>query len=525
MVFMAESIPNVNRNSSQCNVFHMESDKMDESKDSGSEKNALPVVRSVAMSENIARSVREEVKHLIHVESPVNNVLAAAGCLVEVEKDPGFSLGKAEYHSYGTNSSVSYILPSIEESIVSAVILSKWDDIMGPQTVHVWLREEAKSVPCHSDAKNKTCLTKAVKYVTCHTVNYTGSSCVSSNSADSTERSNSIFVVPELDLIAQSLVFQLRDQELNVPYSLALMVSYQHYNYFLHLRQLCRHWLQRMAARLHVILLKCFSTHCSFEASEQVNGWMLDMCNMMASLKTYGLATVRQMYNRHVLNHPLLERIVTSHLQTFGCTVVVGASSEDINSLILFLGNSSFHSGLFLQGLLLNEFGCRQLCSVELAANPYPVTAVDLTRGVQSSAVKQSPLHHLHLARRRQMAQREHRQLCENEDVDESDHQLHESVLHSVKEGANLVISLLEDLRHLPSGLWTTYIGFFKQKLDTLAYTLLNLVTWMRSESDKLNYSKHLSQALDISEADLLIVLAVAEKFQPGIYTSVMGSR
>jgi hypothetical protein len=38
----------------------------------------------------------------------------------------------------------------------------------------------------------------------------------------------------------------------------------------------------------------------------------------------------------------------------------------------------------------------------------------------------------------------------------------------------------------------------------------------------KLGHSRYLMQALDLDEADLLIVLAVAEKLQPGVYAFVM---
>lgn len=39
----------------------------------------------------------------------------------------------------------------------------------------------------------------------------------------------------------------------------------------------------------------------------------------------------------------------------------------------------------------------------------------------------------------------------------------------------------------------------------------------------KRGHSRYLMQALDLDEADLFIVLAVAEKLQPGIYAFVMG--
>jgi hypothetical protein len=57
------------------------------------------------------------------------------------------------------------------------------------------------------------------------------------------------------------------------------------------------------------------------------------MCCMMLSLKSYGLTPAADVQAYLVLNNPLVERVLTSHLQTFGCTVVMGSSSEDINSV------------------------------------------------------------------------------------------------------------------------------------------------------------------------------------------------
>jgi hypothetical protein len=59
----------------------------------------------------------------------------------------------------------------------------------------------------------------------------------------------------------------------------------------------------------------------------------MDACCMMISLKSHGLAAATRFQSYHVLNNPVLERVITSHLQTFGCTVVMGTSSEDINSV------------------------------------------------------------------------------------------------------------------------------------------------------------------------------------------------
>ena len=242
------------------NICNMGSDS------SGSDS---PISRSVAMSSEIAGSL-EEVCHFIHVDSSNSSGLPAVSKtdptdLEELKPDVSFEYTLSNVHC--ANLSVSYILPSEEDSIVSAIVLSKWDDIMGPQTVHVWLKDEAnvkilgkEDTAGHSVIRN-VCIAKSVKYVTFHTVNCTGlssavSPCCGSDTVDSGQKNSGIFIVPEIDLVAQFIVFQLQDHQLNILHSLAILVSYQHYSYFLHLRQLFWHWLQRMAARLYVILLK-----------------------------------------------------------------------------------------------------------------------------------------------------------------------------------------------------------------------------------------------------------------------------
>jgi hypothetical protein len=279
MVVKTESFPDCNKISVKYSVESLVSNsrtavKMDCgnmcSTDSDSGINVLPTLRSVAMNENIAKSTQEEVQHFIPVDSSKHSRFSAVSATditypEDIKSDPPAEYNLPNVHCGG--SSVSYILPSEEDNIISAIVLSKWDDIMGPQTVYVWLKSEvdmenvdSRSSVGHNVIKNM-CLANSVKYVTSHTVNYTSlNSVVSPSCGDATvdpvERNSGIFIVPELDLVAQSLVFQLQDHELNIPYSLAIIMSYQHYSYFLHLRRLCQLWLQRMVARLHVILQK-----------------------------------------------------------------------------------------------------------------------------------------------------------------------------------------------------------------------------------------------------------------------------
>lgn len=224
------------------------------------------VVRSVGMSANIASTVKTEVKHLIRVntfddtymssdsdtehkksQTPQNSPISSRSCRTEVNQANGLDL------------TFSYILPPADICKVFAIVLSKWDDIMGPQSIHVWLPEKSGSNEQKAFANDSTQediqMRRAVKYVTCHTVNYMGL-----GRGDNPQ--TSVFVVPDLELVAQSLVFHWKERRLLVPYSLAVVVNYSHYSAFLHLRQLLHNWLHLTAQRIQSYLKVYY--YCNF---------------------------------------------------------------------------------------------------------------------------------------------------------------------------------------------------------------------------------------------------------------------
>lgn len=70
--------------------------------------------------------------------------------------------------------------------------------------------------------------------------------------------------------------------------------------------------------------------------STMVDMWMVELSNLLISLQVNGLGELNclQSYlSAPNLGNPILERAVTSHLQTSGCTIVMGNNSSDINSV------------------------------------------------------------------------------------------------------------------------------------------------------------------------------------------------
>ncbi|XP_037550709.1 transmembrane protein KIAA1109 homolog [Nematolebias whitei] len=104
------------------------------------------------------------------------------------------------------------------------------------------------------------------------------------------------------------------------------------------------------------------------------------------------------------------DEAISSHLQTCGCSIVVGSNPEKVNKIVrtlcLFLtpaerkcsrlcrANSSFKydTGLFVQGLLKDSTGSFVLPFRQVLYSPYPTTHID----VDINTVKQMPPCHEH---------------------------------------------------------------------------------------------------------------------------------
>nr|CAD7410857.1 unnamed protein product [Timema cristinae] len=113
-------------------------------------------VRSIAMSKNIAYSVQDDVDHVIRINT-LDRESSEQVC--NTNESENFNMDKTKNldldHICDTfepplaiplnlKSLCSFILPPADEGIISAVVLSKWDDIMGPQTMYAWLCSNSK---------------------------------------------------------------------------------------------------------------------------------------------------------------------------------------------------------------------------------------------------------------------------------------------------------------------------------------------------------------------------------------------
>ncbi|XP_059110088.1 guanine nucleotide exchange factor C9orf72 homolog isoform X2 [Peromyscus eremicus] len=242
---------------------------------------------------------------------------------------------------------------------------------------------------------------------------------------------------------------------------------------------------------------------------------------------------------------------ISSHLQTCGCSVVVGSSAEKVNKIVktlcLFLtpaerkcsrlceAESSFkyESGLFVQGLLKDATGSFVLPFRQVMYAPYPTTHID----VDVNTVKQMPPCHEHIYNQRRYMRSELTafwRATSEEDMaqdtiiytDESftpDLNIFQDVLHR----DTLVKAFLDQVFHLKPGL-SLRSTFLAQFLLVLHRKALTLIKYIEDDTQKgkkpFKSLRNLKIDLDLTaEGDLNIIMALAEKIKPGLHSFIFG--
>uniref|UniRef100_A0A3Q3MBK4 CI072 protein n=1 Tax=Mastacembelus armatus TaxID=205130 RepID=A0A3Q3MBK4_9TELE len=246
-----------------------------------------------------------------------------------------------------------------------------------------------------------------------------------------------------------------------------------------------------------------------------------------------------------------LHKAISSHLQTCGCSVVVGSNPEKVNKIVrtlcLFLtpaerkcsrlckADSSFKydTGLFVQGLLKDSTGSFDLPFRQVLYSPYPTTHID----VDINTVKQMPPCHEHTFNQRRYMRSELSALWKTDSEEDipPDTVIHTdetftpdlNIFQDVMHKDTLVKSFIDEVFMLKPGLSlrSTYLAQFLLLLHRKALTLLKYIEDETQKGKKPFQSlRNLKTDLDLTvEGDLNIVMAFAEKLRAGLHTFVFG--
>ncbi|KAF3821338.1 hypothetical protein GH733_011491, partial [Mirounga leonina] len=412
------------------------------------------------------------------------------------------------------------------ESPLLAATFAYWDNILGPRVRHIWAPKTEQLLL--SDGE--------ITFLANHTLN--GEIL---RNAESGAIDVKFFVLSEKGVIIVSLIFDGNWNGDRSTYGLSIILPQTELSFYLPLHRVCVDRLTHIIRKGRIWMHK--------ERQENVQKIILE-----------GTERMEDQIADTVLNDDdigdschegFLLNAISSHLQTCGCSVVVGSSAEKVNKIVrtlcLFLtpaerkcsrlcdAESSFkyESGLFVQGLLKDSTGSFVLPFRQVMYAPYPTTHID----VDVNTVKQMPPCHEHIYNQRRYMRSELTafwRATSEEDMaqdtiictDESftpDLNIFQDVLHR----DTLVKAFLDQVFHLKPGL-SLRSTFLAQFLLVLHRKALTLIKYIEDDTQKgkkpFKSLRNLKIDLDLTaEGDLNIIMALAEKIKPGLHSFIFG--
>ncbi|XP_024069038.1 guanine nucleotide exchange C9orf72 homolog isoform X2 [Terrapene carolina triunguis] len=424
------------------------------------------------------------------------------------------------------------------DSPLLAATFAYWDNILGPRVRHIWAPKTEQMLL--SDGE--------ITFLANHTLN--GEIL---RNAESGAIDVKFFVLAEKGVIIVSLIFDGNWNGDRSTYGLSIILPQSELGFYLPLHRVC---VDRLT---HIIRKGRIWMHKGQSIIPMLTGEVIPVMELLSSMKSHSVPEEINISDT-VLNDDdigdschegFLLNAISSHLQTCGCSVVIGSSAEKVNKIVrtlcLFLtpserkcsrlcrNESSFkyESGLFVQGLLKDATGSFVLPFRQVMYAPYPTTHID----VDVNTVKQMPPCHEHIYNQRRYMRSElaafwransDEEMAQDITIhtDESftpDLNVFQDVLHR----DTLVKAFLEQVFHLKPGL-SLRSTFLAQFLLVLHRKALTLIKYIEDDTQKgkkpFKSLRSLKIDLDLTaEGDLNIIMALAEKIKPGLHSFIFG--
>ncbi|XP_014810291.1 PREDICTED: protein C9orf72 homolog isoform X2 [Calidris pugnax] len=424
------------------------------------------------------------------------------------------------------------------ESPLLAATFAYWDNILGPRVRHIWAPKTEQVLL--SDGE--------ITFLANHTLN--GEIL---RNAESGAIDVKFFVLAEKRVIIVSLIFDGNWNGDRSTYGLSIILPQSELGFYLPLHRVC---VDRLT---HIIRKGRIWMHKGQSIIPMLTGEVIPVMELLSSMKSHSVPEQIDISDT-VLNDDdigdschegFLLNAISSHLQTCGCSVVVGSSAEKVNKIVrtlcLFLtpserkcsrlcrNESSFkyESGLFVQGLLKDATGSFVLPFRQVMYAPYPTTHID----VDVNTVKQMPPCHEHIYNQRRYMRSELTAFWRaNSDEEMSqDHIIHTdesftpdlNVFQDILHRDTLVKAFLDQIFHLKPGL-SLRSTFLAQFLLVLHRKALTLIKYIEDDTQKgkkpFKSLRSLKIDLDLTaEGDLNIIMALAEKIKPGLHSFIFG--
>ncbi|KAM9433285.1 guanine nucleotide exchange factor C9orf72-like isoform 1-T2 [Salvelinus alpinus] len=426
------------------------------------------------------------------------------------------------------------------ECPIFAATFAYWDNILGPRVCHIWA-PRCEQPLLLSDGE--------VTFLANHTLN--GEIL---RSAECGAVDVKFFVLAEKGVIIISLIFDGELKGDKNTCALSIILPQTELAFYLPLHMVCVERLKHIIRKGRIWMQKGYNI-ISVLSSE-----IVPIMELLSSMKTHSVPEDIDIKDT-ILNdddigdschEDFLHKAVSSHLQTCGCSMVVGSNPDKVNKIVrtlcLFLtpaerkcsryckADSTFKydTGLFVQGLLKDSMGSFVLPFRQVLYSPYPTTHID----VDINTVKQMPPCHEHTYIQRRYMRSELSALWKaaSEENIAPDTGIHTesftpdlNVFQDVMHKDTLVKSFIDEVFMLKPGLnlRSTYLAQFLLILHRKALVLLKYIEDETQKGKKPFRSlRSLKTDLDLMvEGDLNIIMALAEKQRAGLHSFVFGKQ
>ncbi|XP_030870723.1 guanine nucleotide exchange factor C9orf72 homolog isoform X2 [Gorilla gorilla gorilla] len=405
------------------------------------------------------------------------------------------------------------------ESPLLAATFAYWDNILGPRVRHIWAPKTEQLLL--SDGE--------ITFLANHTLN--GEIL---RNAESGAIDVKFFVLSEKGVIIVSLIFDGNWNGDRSTYGLSIILPQTELSFYLPLHRVCVDRLTHIIRKGRIWMHKERQENVQkiiLEGTERMEdqgqsiipmltGEVIPVMELLSSMKSHSVPEEIDIADT-VLNDDdigdschegFLLNAISSHLQTCGCSVVVGSSAEKVNK---------------------DSTGSFVLPFRQVMYAPYPTTHID----VDVNTVKQMPPCHEHIYNQRRYMRSELTafwRATSEEDMaqdtiiytDESftpDLNIFQDVLHR----DTLVKAFLDQVFQLKPGL-SLRSTFLAQFLLVLHRKALTLIKYIEDDTQKgkkpFKSLRNLKIDLDLTaEGDLNIIMALAEKIKPGLHSFIFG--
>eukprot|EP00111_Clytia_hemisphaerica_P005503 TCONS_00015962-protein len=410
---------------------------------------------------------------------------------------------------------------AMSSSLFSIIILAYWDNVMGPMVSKIWKGNDKV------EASDET-----VNYISNHTLS--GELC---RQTEKQTVDPKLCILPDLGYLFNAFIFTGNSKMGPTITSLSFVIAHEDLNKFLMLQDHLERQVKVIVLRYRVFqqkdvgsAIKCVSPSLK-KLIKTID--MLAENNIPPEICVATTIFGEGENAALLLDSRFLMRSLTSHLQTCGCTVVVGQSADKVNLMIhtlsLFLGKNEcfcstlasdenthqFYQDLWLQGIIGKAE--ENMSSKDVLLNTYPVTLIN----VDEKLVYQTIYASVHAIKRRDNLKTEASLLLHGTEL--SNIPTRELFTDDFGDISLLVQKFITQLFSIPNNcsIRRNHIENFKQTLQRKASTFLSYVENKSNNGRSVLTQPQLQllkQDLGLScEADFRVVLATAEKHRPGL--------